>query len=142
MQMLFSLSGFVGAQHISVLSDINLHLVQKVSQWQSFLKWSPPQAEQWTRGFYSPFEGVCVLVLGWTTFFGWAPCELFTWPHFNDFFGGSWCSVNAFTIFTLPLLWVRYDVFKPNPPSVMGVDVGSETFGCCWAVFQTSGMEL
>ena len=41
----------------SVLCDLDLHLVQKVSWWQSFLKWSPPQAEQWTSGLHVLFCG-------------------------------------------------------------------------------------
>ena len=47
------MAGCVGTHHISVAWDLVLHLLQKTSSWQSFLRWSCPlQAVQFNCGLH------------------------------------------------------------------------------------------
>ena len=127
------LSVLVDARPISVLCDLDLHLVQKVSLWQSFCRGSPPQAEQWIRGLHVLLVA-CELLLSWCWFLGWLPCELFTLPPFNDFLcilGWTWLLANESTIFTLPLLCVGCNVLGQTPLSGLGVDVSIAALDCC-----------
>ena len=123
MQILLSISCFVGTQHIFVVCDLDLHLVQKVSCWQSFLKWSmPPQAEQWICGLPVFLGEMCELVPDCCCL-DWASCDDFFLTPFVCF---SWSDTpaNESTIFALPLLCMGSELLKFDPPTFLCVKVG------------------
>ena len=130
---------FAGTWHTSVAWDLVLHLVQKTSSWQSFLRWSvPPQVVQITCGLrVSPW----MLVLGheWPL-----ASKLFTGPPLDCFISVSVCSwvvVKEFILLILPLLWVGSDIFKSVPTIGFGVDVGL-VVPCCDVTWLTGGIGL
>ena len=69
------------------------------------------------------------------------PCEDFALPPFDGLLTGSWCAAVEFTIVAFALLWVGSEVFKPNPSSIFGAEVGKGAH-CCCLLLSTGGIGL